>query len=320
MTTRARRILPVLFQHFTHRSRLAVLAALFERRHVGRRWGRRRGKNVLEQVFPADRRRGSGRIRRHRENGSLAEQAKTILIGERDRPEVAAVYARDAVVPRELLVEKRLVGGQQVCDAAVFFQLSVEKQLDLPDECHSQVVVEPGKPLVEIRRDQPDISYLQPLFEEVLHQRRARAFVAQQPPYFPLEHRRLVQLPADGRVEQLVIGDAAPQEERQTRRQLDVRKGVRRSRRDAGRIGFDLEQKIGAHEHTLDAGANARVEVSFSASGLIEAHERLDVVAGRRPPVRATRERRENLRGAGGLFTAAGGLADVYPLTAGRAW
>src|SRR5262249_55651396 len=208
-------------------------------------------KDVLEQVFPADRRRCSSRIRRHREKGSLAEQAKTILIGERRRPEVAAVYARDAVVPRELLVEKRLVGRQQVHDAAVFFQLSVEKQLYLRDECHPQVVVEPGKSLIEIRRDQPDISYLQPLFEEVLHQRGPRSFVVQHPPYFPLEHRRLVQLPADGRVEQLVIGDAAPEEKRQTRRQLDVRKVVRRPRRDAGRIGFDLEQKIGAHEHTL---------------------------------------------------------------------
>src|SRR5438876_1207236 len=59
-------------------------------------------------------------------------------------------------------------------------------------------------------------------------------------------------------------------------------------------------------------------EISFGASGLIEAHERLDVIAGWRPPVGTTRQRRQNLCRTGGLFTAAGGLAEVYPLAAGR--
>ncbi len=116
---------------------------------------------------------GPGRIGRHRENGSFAEQTETVLIGEHDAPEMAAVDTRDPVVPRELFVEKGMVRGQQIDDAAILFQLRIEKQLHFPDECDSQVVVEPGKLLVEIRREQPDISRLQPFLEEVLHQRGA---------------------------------------------------------------------------------------------------------------------------------------------------
>ena len=116
---------------------------------------------------------------------------------------------------RELLVEKCLIGCQQIDDAAVLFQLRVEKELHLPDERDAQVVVEPGELLVQIGRQQPDVAGLQPLFEEVLHQRRARTRVGQHPSDFSIEHSRLVQLAADRRVEQCIIGDAAPQEKRE---------------------------------------------------------------------------------------------------------
>ena len=114
-------------------------------------------------------------------------------------------------MPRELFVEKRLIRGQQIDDASVLFQLSVEKQLHLLDERDAQVVVEPGKLLIEIRCEQPDIPRLQPLLEEVLHQRGACTRVAQHATDLLLEHGRLVQRSADGGVEQFVIGNAAPQ-------------------------------------------------------------------------------------------------------------
>ena len=139
-------------------------------------------------------------------------------------------------MPRELFVEKRLVRRQQIDDAAILFQLSVEEQLHLLDERDPQVVVEPGKLLVEIRREQPDISRLQPLLEEVLHQRGACTLVAQHAADLSIEHRRLVQLSTDRRVEQFVIGNAAPQEKRQARRQLDIGQGVGGAGGGAGRI------------------------------------------------------------------------------------
>ena len=137
------------------------------------------------------------------------------------------------------------LGRQQIDDAAILFQLSVEEQLHFPDEGDPQVVVEPGKLLVEIRREQPDVSRLQPFREEVLHQRRACALVAQHASDLSIEDSGLVQLSTDRRVEQLVIGNAAPQEKRQARRQLDIRQGVRGAGGGAGRIARIRNRKSG---------------------------------------------------------------------------
>src|SRR5207249_3109970 len=111
----------------------------------GRRSGWRRRKNVVEQVFSADRGRRPGRIGRYRQNGRFAEQTETVLVGERDGPEMAAIDTRDSVMPRELFVEKRLVRRQQIQDAAIPLQLGIEEQLHFLDERDPQVVVEPGK-------------------------------------------------------------------------------------------------------------------------------------------------------------------------------
>ena len=57
--------------------------------------------------------------------------------------------------------------------------------------------------------------------------------IGQHPPHLLLEHRRLVQLALRGEVEQLVVGNAAPEEERQPRRQLEIADAVHRAGRDA---------------------------------------------------------------------------------------
>ncbi len=149
---------------------------------------------------------------------------------------MAAIHAGHTVVPRELFIEERLARRQQIDDAAVFFQLGVEEQLHFPDEGDAQVVVEPGKLLIEIRCDQPDVSRLQPVREEILHQGRARALVAQHAADLSIEDGRLVQLSAYRQVEQFVIRDAAPQEKRQPRRQLDIGQRVRSAGGRARRI------------------------------------------------------------------------------------
>ena len=122
---------------------------------------------------------------------------------------------------------------------------------------------------------------------------RARG-VGEHPPHLPLEDAGFAQFAADRQVEQLVVGDAAPQKERQTRREFDVGETIRRARRDAGRIGFDPEQKIGADQHAARARRECRRR-SFHRFGavLIEAEQRLDVLARCRPAIRAPRQRRD---------------------------
>ena len=70
---------------------------------------------------------------------------------------------------RQLFVEKSLIGGQQVDDARVFFQLSVEKQFRLFDKRGAQIVIEEGK-LGAVRIEQPDVPGLQPVRKEIFNQ------------------------------------------------------------------------------------------------------------------------------------------------------
>ncbi len=137
--------------------------------------GRRRGQDIFQQPLAADGGRSARGVGSDGEHAGLAQQAKAVFIGELYAPEVAAVDAGDAVMARQLLIEKCLVRRQQVDDAVVLFQLSVEKQLGLGDERGAEIVVEPGK-LGAVRIQQPDIAGLQPVLEEILRPARyARA-------------------------------------------------------------------------------------------------------------------------------------------------
>ena len=80
----------MLLHPLAHRLRRDAFAFI-ERRHVGRRWRRRRAEKVVEHPFAADHGRGSIAVRRDRENAALTEQAAARLVGDADAAEVAAV-------------------------------------------------------------------------------------------------------------------------------------------------------------------------------------------------------------------------------------
>ena len=124
---------------------------------------------------------------------------------------------------------------------------------------------------------------MQPLRGEVVDE-RPRSRVGQHAPDLPLEDRRLVQLAGDRHVQQLIVRNAAPQEEREPRRQLEIADAIRRVRRDAGRIGLESEEEVRAHQHArqrhLDAGVEAASARPFSKSA--SGPRRSAAVTGRR--------------------------------------
>ena len=128
---------------------------------------------------------------------------------------MAAVHPGNAVMTGQLFVEERRARRQQLHDAPIRLQLIVEEQLGFLDEGAPQIVVEPRKLPVHIGRQQPDVAGLQPLTEEVVHQRGACARVGEHPPHLPVEHARIAECPAHRDAEQFIVRDAAPQEERQ---------------------------------------------------------------------------------------------------------
>ena len=122
-----------------------------------------------------------------------------------------------------------------------------------------------------------------------------------------------MQLPRDGRVEQLVVGDAAPEEERQPRRELEIGDAVRCVRREALRIPFHAEEELRADEDRRQRHLDAGVESVSGRLGarLLEQIERaLQVGVGDRPPVGAPHQRCQDFSGRGVFVVRTGRLRD----------
>ena len=147
---------------------------------------------------------------------------------------------------------------------------------------------------------------------------RSRARVGQHPPHLPLEHRRLVQLAARRHVEQLVVRDAAPEEERQPRRQLEIADAIRRVRRDAGRILLDAEQELRAHQHGGQRHLDAASKSSVRARLPIELERPVQVGVGHRPPVGPPHQRARICLAARVFVAGLVGTRHEDPAPAGR--
>ena len=70
--------------------------------------------------------------------------------------------------------------------------------------------------------------------------------------------------------EQLVVGNAAPQEKREPRGQLEIADRVRRPGRHAGRLALDAEQELRADEQAAHGALDAALERATLASFAIE--------------------------------------------------
>src|SRR6185436_8429315 len=100
---------------------------------------------------------------------------------------------------------------------------------------------------------------IQPLAGEVRRERLG-PFVREHPMDLRLEHGRRVERVLRGEIEQLAVGDAAPEEERQARRELAIADAVHGRRRETGRILLDVETELRARENALQRFLDAALE------------------------------------------------------------
>src|SRR4030095_8518658 len=124
----------------------------------------------------------------------------------------------------QALVEKRVVRLEESEQAAILAQHAVEEELGLLAEGLPQVVVEVAKQ-IGARNDRVDISQPQPLSGKIRREIE-RAAIGEHPARLLLDLSGLTQLASNGCVEQLIVRDAAPQEKRQSRRQLEIADSV----------------------------------------------------------------------------------------------
>ena len=186
------------------------------------------------------------------------------------------------------LVDERVIGRHQVEHAPVFVHDAPEKERCLLLECLSQVVVEVCE-LLRVRLHVPEIAQVEPLAGEIGDD-RVRLGVGEHPPHLLLEDCWRVEPPPAREIQELIVGNAAPDEERQSRRELEIRYLVDRLGRRAGRIGFDVKSKLRTCQNPLKCRSNASLEVAFGSARPIEPEQALEVRVGDVPAIPAPRE------------------------------
>ena len=122
MAGSAHRIGPVLLHLLAHRERLTIMILRLQCRNTGRRRRRRGAQQSLQNPLAALHHRSPIGVRGHRENAALPQQSAAVRVGESHAAELRAVNIGDAVMLRQPLVEKSVVGIQQVHHAAVLAQ------------------------------------------------------------------------------------------------------------------------------------------------------------------------------------------------------
>ena len=129
--------------------------------------------------------------------------------------------------------------------------------------------------------------------------------IGQHPPHLPVQHRRVAQPAALRDVEELVVRNAAPEEERQAGGQIEIGDGVVRIRRDVPRPLLDAVEEARRDQQLpqgpLDPRVEPRIEARRVPAVAVRGQQEVQLRLARRPPIGAPRQRREDLRRAGPL-------------------
>ncbi len=163
-------------------------------------------------------------------------------------------------MPGQALVDERVVRIQQIEHAAILAHDAVEQQLGFALERLPQIVVEVRKHQ-EVGVPVPQLAQEQPLSGEIGDE-RARPRVVQHPSDLLLERRGVLELALLGGLQQLLVGNAAPQEKRQARRQLEIGDAVRGAGGNVRRIALEPEHEVRVGQNPAQRHLDAAVEVA----------------------------------------------------------
>ena len=194
---------------------------------------------------------------------------------QRHAPEVRAVDVRDAVVPRQPLVDERVVGGQQIDDVAVLADDALEEQLRLALE-RSGAARRPSPDRRRRRARSPagcaDTAAAAPKL--VTSAADARIAPASGAPAAPARAAGSGG-PASATRDQLVVRDAAPQEERQPRGQLEIGDAIGLARRAPSAGSRSARTRnCGLASSRRSASSMPSSKVAVLAPLLVERHQR----------------------------------------------
>ena len=133
-----------------------------------------------------------------------------------------------------------------------------------------------------------------------------------------MQHRTIAQAPRFRHPQQRVIGNAAPQEKRQPRRELQIADSIGGAGCDARRILFDPDEKLRAREKTADDHLDSAIEIVSVASVLVEIEQSIDFGCRRRTTECAMRKSGDDRSRAVRLFGGVCRMTREDPASARR--
>ena len=231
------------------------------------------------------------------------------------RRKSVAVDVRDAVVLRQPLVDERVVGGQQLEHAAILANDALEEELRLAPHRPRRFSSKSGNSARIGRLRRRGCAGSSHCPAKLVDERRRRAdrpasaAPAARAPPAPRACPRVAS------VEQLVVGNAAPEEERQPRRQLEIADPDATPAAAAGGSRSTRNRNSGLTSTPLERALDARLEAAVGAARLVERQQRLQIRRRDRPPVGAPRQRRQDL-----CAQRSAGPAPAHPRLASPGW
>ncbi len=198
-----------------------------------------------------------------------------MAIRQRHAAEPIALDVVDAVQDGQPFVEVGVVGGQQVDHVLILAEDAIDEHLQLGQIDRARVA---GiREDVHVRIDLGQLAHSQPLVREVGSQRLGPG-IGQHAVNLLLEDARVTQMPRHRDVEQLLIGRAAPQEERQPRGEFEIGDLVGAAGAHVLRSRLRAIQEEGARENCRQPVADSLVEAAAVLPALtVERHEQLRV-------------------------------------------
>src|SRR5207247_6395486 len=112
------------------------------------------------------------------------------------------------------------------------------------------------------------------------------------------QHAGILELAGRREVEQLVVRNAAPEEEGQPRSQLEVAQPVWGPGFHVDGLALEPDQELWRRQQRLERALDPAVEVALGAPFLVESHERRHAVLDDRTAIRPARQGGEDKAGA----------------------
>src|SRR5690348_6633636 len=200
----------VQFHALAHGQLLRGLIVL-QRWHIRWRWWWRCAQQLFQDPFAANGRGRTVGIGGYGEDTRLSKQAKAFRIVQLNAAEFVPVNSLDSIVLSHALIEKRVVGAQQIDDTVVLPHLAFDQKLGFLLHRLTQIFVKRHKGR-RIGRYPVDVAQEEPLANEALDQ-RLRAGIRHHALDLRPQDSRVVQLSLLGNGEQLRVRNAAPEEE-----------------------------------------------------------------------------------------------------------